>query len=334
MSPAPTKPAPTTPDVNIVQWDKTFSYPCWCCKITDHWTKDCPHHFDIHYLSTDKLQKVLDNRWKAEGLPPLSLLRGKDNTAPIEAFLPLSDSKMSPTLSTHSLKKDPHSISDPLSSAPIKTPAPSQCPIKEWEIVRPTSPLPTLGPHLTHHIPTLHLVDPPYIPLNLQTCQNISRMPSCHAQQSNPNNHSYSPWRRPCWPLYSAQTTPYVPPTQWCHPSPLWQVIWKASTLFNDTFIISLPLCLDHHLSISFAFHLPQIYPYQKSLFQIYPLFTMDNKSNASPSIVTWWTKCCLMHQKQRDTNTLLIQDSGMIPLSRFTRTSISISIIQRISTK
>ena len=115
----------------------------------------------------------MDEKRKAEGLPPLGPLRGKDNATPVKVSLALPEFKTSPTLSTHSLKKDPCCTSDPLGSALIKTLTSSQCPVKGREIVRPASPLPTLGPHLTHHIPILHVVDSLYIPPNLRTCQNI-----------------------------------------------------------------------------------------------------------------------------------------------------------------
>jgi len=180
MSPVPTKPTLTTPIIYTVPdaapRDKSFSYACRCCKETNHWTKDCPHCFDVRYLSRDALWKVLDDKRKAEGLPPLGLLRGKDNATRVKATPPLPDSQTSPTLSTYSSKEDPCCTSDPLGSAPTKASAPSRSSLKGREILRLTSLLPIFGPHLAHHVPTLRLVDPPYIPPNIQTHQSISIM--------------------------------------------------------------------------------------------------------------------------------------------------------------
>ena len=83
--PMPPKPTPITP----VAWTvpetapraESFLYACRRCRDTNHWTKDCPHRFDVRYLSDDELRKALNDRRASEGLPPLGPPQPKNDTA-------------------------------------------------------------------------------------------------------------------------------------------------------------------------------------------------------------------------------------------------------------
>jgi len=191
ISPVSAKPAPTASVVqtapSVAPRAKTFSYPCRHCGNASHWTKDCPHLSDVRYFIVNELRKGLDDIQISEGSAPLGLApsgptKSKDritncsseasqteygplppppNTAqaaiacdiiPVSAEPPLPDPKPSPTFSASSLKGDPS----------FRTLDPSGA----------TSPPPVPLPRQAHHVPTLRLVERPYIPPDLQIYQN------------------------------------------------------------------------------------------------------------------------------------------------------------------
>jgi len=160
---------PTAPDVT--PWAKSFSYACRRCKNTDHWTKDCPHCFDVHYLSVDKLQKALNDKRVSAGLPPLGPLKPKNNTVnsppkPLGCSLsPSPDPKPPSTL--FSPKENSLHTPNPLGVATFRDLALGWHLSKEGVVMGVTLSLSNLLSHLIHHAPTLCPVDAPYIPPDL-----------------------------------------------------------------------------------------------------------------------------------------------------------------------
>ena len=175
----------TPPATGTPTWSKAFSYTCRYCAENDHWTKDCPnpHRFDICYASHSEIQKALDNKLKAESPALLDSPKDEDNVIPIQAAPATPEPETPPTLSTPLSEENPLCTSNPLGAAPPETPASGRRLPKGGAIVRATSPYLTLSPALTAHIPTLHLVEHPYIPPDPRTYRNTLGLGSETSQQ-------------------------------------------------------------------------------------------------------------------------------------------------------
>jgi len=160
------------PATGVLTRSKTFLHACRCCKNTDHWTKDCPHHFDVRYLSIEQLWKVLDNKRKSEGLPPLGPWKDRDSIIPIVAMPPSPNPKPSLTPSTSLSEGDLCCTPNPSTAASLETLVSVRHLPKGGAIIRATSPYLTLLPVLAPCVPTLRPVERPYIPPDLQTDWN------------------------------------------------------------------------------------------------------------------------------------------------------------------
>jgi len=177
-APVVTQPAPpaspTSSATDAPTRSKTFSYTCRTCAENDHWTKDCPnpHRFDVRYLSKVEIQKVLDDRLKAESLALSGPPKDEDNIIPVQAAPPPPEPKTPLTLPTSSSEGDLCCIPDPLGAAPLKTLVSSRRLPKRGANVRATSPYLTFLPVLAPRVPTLRLVERPYIPPDPQVYWN------------------------------------------------------------------------------------------------------------------------------------------------------------------
>ena len=170
--PAPPPKTPEPVDTDVAPRAKTFSYTCRLCGDNDHWSKDCPqpHRFDVRYLSKVEIQKVLDDRLKAKSLALSGPPKDEDNIIPVQAAPPPPEPKT--PLTPSSLEGDLCCTSDPPSAAPLETPVSSRHLPKGGAIIRATSLYLTLSPALTPCVPTLRLVERPYIPPDLQIYRN------------------------------------------------------------------------------------------------------------------------------------------------------------------
>ena len=172
-----------SPRIDAPTRAKTFSYTCQYCGDNDHWSKDCPdpHRFDTRYYSVDELRKALDDKLKAESLPPSGPPKDEDNIIPVQAIPAQPELEIPPTLSTPSLEENPPCTSDPLGAAPLETLVSSRRLPKGGAIVRATSSYLTLLPILAPCVPTLCLVERPYIPPDPRTYRNtLDPMGSFH----------------------------------------------------------------------------------------------------------------------------------------------------------
>ena len=57
-------------DIDAGQKAKAISDTCCHCGKTGHWAKDCDLRFDVHYMDTDELELMLEDKLAARDAVP------------------------------------------------------------------------------------------------------------------------------------------------------------------------------------------------------------------------------------------------------------------------
>jgi len=63
----------TPMDIDATRKARLLPDNCCRCGAPGHWSKDCPHRFDIRHMNIDKLQTLLEDRLAAKDAAPTEL---------------------------------------------------------------------------------------------------------------------------------------------------------------------------------------------------------------------------------------------------------------------
>lgn len=83
VNPTPGNPVPM--DIDAARKAKALSDACRRCGKTGHWAKDCDLRFDVRYMDTDELEKLLEDKLAAKDAVPAE--QQLEETSSIEDFV-------------------------------------------------------------------------------------------------------------------------------------------------------------------------------------------------------------------------------------------------------
>jgi hypothetical protein len=74
-------------DIDMAQKAKALTDTCRHCRKTGHWSKDCDLHFDIWYMDTNELVKVLEDKFATKDAVPADQPEELEQPGSIEGFV-------------------------------------------------------------------------------------------------------------------------------------------------------------------------------------------------------------------------------------------------------
>jgi hypothetical protein len=76
-------------DIDAARKAKAFSDACRRCGKMGHWAKDCNLRFDVRFMDTDELEKMLEDKLAAKDAVPLEpeQLEEPEQTGSVEDFV-------------------------------------------------------------------------------------------------------------------------------------------------------------------------------------------------------------------------------------------------------
>jgi hypothetical protein len=85
ITPTPGNPVPM--DIDAARKAKALSDACRRCRKIGHWAKDCNLRFDVRYMDTDELEKILEDKFAARDAVPPEQLEEPEQTGSVEDFV-------------------------------------------------------------------------------------------------------------------------------------------------------------------------------------------------------------------------------------------------------